>query len=37
VTIPLPAPLPAQTPRNVPSQRFFPTDDAPIPPADIGQ
>ena len=42
VTIPLPAqlsaPAPAQTPRNVPSQRFFPTDDeAPIPPANIGR
>ncbi len=40
VTIPLPAPLPApaQTPRNIPSQRFFPTDaDAPIPPANIGR
>jgi hypothetical protein len=42
VTIPLPAPLPApapaQTPRNAPSQRFFPTDDeAPIPPANIGR
>ncbi len=35
---PLPAPAPAQTPRNIPSQRFFPTDDdAPIPPANIGR
>jgi hypothetical protein len=43
VTIPLPppvvtSPLPAPTPRNTPSQRFFPTDnDAPIPPANIGR
>jgi hypothetical protein len=40
VTIPLPAPAPAPAPapRNTPSQRFFPTDeDAPIPPANIGQ
>lgn len=35
VTGPLPAPV--QTPRNTPSRRFFPTDDAPIPPANIGQ
>ncbi len=32
-----PLPAPAPTPRNVPSQRFFPTDDAPIPPANIGR
>jgi hypothetical protein len=42
VTVPLPppvvtGPLPAPTPRNTPSQRFFPTDDAPIPPANIGR
>ena len=37
VTIPLPAPLPAPPPRNTPSQRFFPTDDPPIPPANIGR
>ena len=31
-------PQPAPAPRNIPSQRFFPTDDqAPIPPANIGQ
>jgi hypothetical protein len=42
VTVPLPppvvtGPLPAPTPRNTPSQRFFPTDDAPVPPANIGR
>ena len=37
VTGPLPAPAPASTPRNTPSQRFFPTDDAPVPPANIGR
>jgi hypothetical protein len=36
--LPAPAPAPSPTPRATPMRRFFPADDeAPIPPANVGQ